>query len=323
MLCLAHTLATRASALARMQLGTQARSMLWWLCLFIIPVAGKWLIKHRGYADPRWWWLIVILVLGAVVGAVLLLPERLILHKIIALLLMPAGLLWLASWIVFLFVRMPRAARMMLFCAIILFTLAGNTWLGNILKWSLERPYVVHDPRSLEPFDAILVLGGGTGIGANERPQLSDSGDRVFLAAQLYLAQKTDILITSGQNITGNTDAALSLSAQTAALWTSIGIPPQGIMQLTEPRNTSEEMIAFQRLQREHGWQRIGLISSAWHLRRAMALAQKQGLHLIPLAADSRGGMPQWHAHELVPQGQGFLSVQRALWEYLGAAVGR
>jgi hypothetical protein len=39
---------------------------------------------------------------------------------------------------------------------------------------------------------------------------------------------------------------------------------------------TSDEARAFKRLQAKHSWERVGLLSSAWHLPRIMRLAKKE-----------------------------------------------
>ena len=67
----------------------------------------------------------------------------------------------------------------------------------------------------------------------------------------------------------------------------------------------------------------MALVSSASHLPRALALAQQAGPGVTPLGADWRGRPRAFQFHELVPQGEGFLEVQRACWEYLGRWVGR
>ncbi|MEM6279289.1 MAG: ElyC/SanA/YdcF family protein, partial [Verrucomicrobiota bacterium] len=86
-----------------------------------------------------------------------------------------------------------------------------------------------------------------------------------------------------------------------------------------EPRNTAEELAAVAALLKMHPeWKRVGLCSSASHLRRAFLQAESQGLELIPVPCDFRSASLPVSPLYLVPQAKGFRDVQTALWEYLG-----
>jgi uncharacterized SAM-binding protein YcdF (DUF218 family) len=103
-----------------------------------------------------------------------------------------------------------------------------------------------------------------------------------------------------------------------------MGIPEGAIVQVREPlRTTSDEIARYKALVEERGWKRVGLVSSAWHLPRALALCREQGLEVVPIPANHRG-RPAWPSPAyLVPQFDGFLDVQFACKEYLGRLVGR
>ncbi len=110
---------------------------------------------------------------------------------------------------------------------------------------------------------------------------------------------------------------------ETRALWRSVGIPDDAILPVAEPCwNTRDEIKAYARLQARFGWKRMGLVSSASHLPRAMALAAKAGLAVTPLGADRQGRTQAFQIQELIPQGAGFEINQRACWEYLGRWLG-
>ena len=97
----------------------------------------------------------------------------------------------------------------------------------------------------------------------------------------------------------------------------------EAILTLSQPRNTREEVAAYRELVERRGWQRVGLITSGFHLRRAMRLADAAGLEVVALPAESRGP-PAWEGlMSVIPSGAGFYRVHRASWEVLGAAVGR
>ncbi|HEX3133013.1 MAG TPA: YdcF family protein [Planctomycetota bacterium] len=143
------------------------------------------------------------------------------------------------------------------------------------------------------------------------------------MAAHLWYAGKAKVLVASGSSI-GDMEVERNLAAETAALWRGLGVAPEAIVQIPAGRvNTTQEIAAYAALIHERGWTRVGLISSAWHLPRALRLCRAQHLDLIPIGADLRGRFRSWSPIWLIPQNHGFDRIQHACWEYLGMLTGR
>jgi uncharacterized SAM-binding protein YcdF (DUF218 family) len=102
-----------------------------------------------------------------------------------------------------------------------------------------------------------------------------------------------------------------------------MGVAAEDIELIEGPRTTSEEIAALAELLAARDWQRVGVVSSAAHLRRVMALARRHQLQLVPLAADFRSTSLPLRPRDLVPQGQAFADISRVCWEILGMAAGR
>ncbi len=246
--------------------------------------------------------------------------------KFVGVCLMPAGLLWLAlfglGW------RLSKTGRTRLAVAAwglwLGYSLAGNVVVGKALVGWLERDFSRIDPLKLSPFDAVLVLGGGLEQHDHGQLCLGDSGDRVVLAARLYHAGKTGFLITSGPFLTQEEEKdRVSVPVLTAQMWQELGVAREHVLLLEGPRTTSEEIAAAEALFREHSWQRVGLLTSAYHLRRALRLCQRRGIEVTPLPANFLATTGRRRPKLLVPQAGGFSTIHRACWEILGAAVGR
>ncbi|MEI6607316.1 MAG: YdcF family protein [Verrucomicrobiota bacterium] len=255
----------------------------------------------------------------AVCGLLLLcsLPSLLIAKKIVALLVLPPGLLWLGLMVLAGWPGLRRGGRSLVALVLLGYTLTGNPWLGGWLLGCLESPYVaVSQPA--QRFDAICVLGGGSSARPDGTPQLGPAGDRLLEPARMFLAGKTEYLVASGLNVTDG-GGTRSLADDTAALWRDLGIPETAIIRLSEPRTTKEEILAYKALIAGRSWQRVGVCSSAWHLRRVEAICRNEGLLMIPLPADFLSGRLPWNPMYAVPQARGFHNVQKALWEYLGS----
>ena len=246
-------------------------------------------------------------------------------QKVIALLVMPMGLFWvlLLGGGVLACRRRRWRTGLIWFAAALLYAAAGNVHLGAALMAGLEGRMAPVDLATVQPFEVVFVLGGGSDEDPLGRPELGMCGDRVALAARLWHAGKVRLLVASGcsrDGVHGFSDAG----QQTRTLWLGLGVPDSAIRVVQEPCwITREEIAAYRRLQSRFGWRRMGLISSAWHLPRAMGLAGRAGLAVTPLGADWRGRRRPFQVRDLVPQPDGLLYVQWACWEYLGRWVGR
>ncbi len=126
----------------------------------------------------------------------------------------------------------------------------------------------------------------------------------------------------TGSSIEG-TDQPRDLARESVDLMRSLGIPDRALVPLKLPLNTSQEIPACRDLARDQGWKRVGLITSAWHMPRALRLSAAAGFAVVPLRSDHRGLMPPPSLLWLIPHERGFLRVQLACWELLGMAVGR
>lgn len=247
------------------------------------------------------------------------------LQKTLGLLAMPMGLVWLGllALVAWCWWRQHRGTAVMLAGLAVVYAVMGNVLVGGALVASLELHVPQIDLATVEPFEAVFVLGGGSELDLVGHPQLGSGGDRVAQAARLYNTGKARCLVASGRSdddLTGPRD----LAQETRALWLQMGVPATAIQTVTDPCwITREEIAAYQTLCRAKGWKRIAVVSSAWHLPRAMALAQAIGLTMTPIGADWRGRDQAWRCQDFVPTGQGALLVQLACWEYLGRAVGR
>jgi uncharacterized SAM-binding protein YcdF (DUF218 family) len=284
---------------------------------------GRALLQRRA-AWKRWHltcgWLGVAVLLAL---AVLLSPGAFELRKFVGACLMPAGLVWLGL-LALARVLARRAERWLAGAALglwLLLTVAGNVWLGSAALHWLQRGYTL-DPFEQGPFDAVVVLGGGVDVSDDGAPTLTAAGDRVVLAARLYHSGRTRVLAATGPFVRLAGATVTSTAAATATIWRQLDIPADSIVALEGPRATTDEVLAIKEAVAAHGWRRVGLLTSAWHLRRAMGLCRRFGVEAAPLPADPVS-KPRAKLRWVVPQEVGFQRVQDACWEILGALAGR
>lgn len=256
-----------------------------------------------------------------------------IVKKTIGLACMPTGLLWITGFatLLWLLAHGRHGPAGLVFGLWLLFSLAGNIWVGGALLNQLEAPYAV-DPSFEPPLDLLIVLGGGTTLRPDGEIQAGPSGDRIVRAARLFNAGKVRRLLASGTSVGGITQAKpRDLGDEARQIWVGLGVPDAAIITLPGPRNTAEEMavarawLTDQSLAdsalTEGALPRVGVLTSAWHLRRTLMQARHAGLDMIPVASDFRGGRAVPNLMGLVPSGHGFYRTRLAVWEYLGGLV--
>ena len=170
--------------------------------------------------------------------------------------------------------------------------LVGLVWLGvwsspafyGLLARSLEGEFPVQTAESLPQADAIVALGGGMGANTNASPyaEMWTGADRIWHAARLYHAGLAPLVICTG---TGS-----DVSSQT--LLADLGVPTNAVVFLTSARNTEEEARHVQAfLAPRDARPRLLLVTSAFHMRRALLMYQKYapGLDVAPAATDYDG----------------------------------
>lgn len=297
---------------------------------------------HERREGPQLWIHVAVqlLLLATVLGAVWGISGRPMLEKTLKELVSPLGLAWLVLgcgiWFS-LALRNGLAAVWMLIVWILL-TAGGNKFVADGLSQSLERPWLgFADPArptaggspnsaSSAPFDLVIVLGGGTGIDPALQPQLNAAGDRVMRAARMFHAGQTRRICVTGEQTFRSRVEDPDPAEEARDLLVSVGVPSESIVAL-RGQNTSREIECVREwLGRQSGsenW-KMGLLTSAWHLTRAMRLAQNAGLEKMePLPSCF---MTQPFAPEpsiVIPTAHKLEITGRMLNEYLGRWLGR
>lgn len=252
-----------------------------------------------------------------------------VVEKLLVRLVMPVGLVWLgltAAAAMALRRRVFRLSMMITACWLLL-TLLGNGTVSTWLISSLERPYLTADPFQEQPFDVVVVLGGGLSEAVGGRIQTNRAGDRVVLAARLYHMKRVREIWCTGTHIEVLNRNGTDPSAQAALLLKQLGVPGDAIREIGGI-NTAEELHELGRHGAEQ--QRVGLLTSAWHMSRALRLANRHGLDAAPVPADFATPREQPGGPGLgqclmavVPSADDLELTGVAVKEYLAWVVGR
>jgi len=216
------------------------------------------------------------------------------LKKIITLFFLPLHFALIAGTvgtILLLLRRREKLARFLLVAAVLALLVFSNKAVAILLIRPLESHYApIPDfadasavPVELASCRAIVVLGGGhsESAGFSRVNELSSySLSRLAEAIRvLHFLPPDARLIVSG-NAGKDKISHAQILAEAAA---SLGVSPERIIRLDTPRDTEDEA---RELHARLGGAPFALVTSAWHLPRAMALCRGAGGNPVPCPAD-------------------------------------
>lgn len=233
--------------------------------------------------------------------------------KIIAAFVLPPGCLVVALGALAVYLR-RRCRPAALACA----ALAGLTWIGSTRAFSdaLLRPLENAYSTPAKPDgDVIVVLGGGARGGgeaysASER-LFPGSLERVAAAFKLHRDTGLPLLVSGGAPAPEKSEASL------AALYLAeLGVPSAKVILEEASRDTRENAAYCVKICGEKGYKRPILLTSAFHMPRAVFLFRRAGAEVVPFPVARRAVSGKHPLRDYLPGGGE--ETARALNEYLG-----
>jgi uncharacterized SAM-binding protein YcdF (DUF218 family) len=214
-----------------------------------------------------------------------------IVSKILGFFAMPSNDLLVAGIIGLLLMRTKkslRAGRRLVAATIVLLLAFGLLPLGKLLMAPLEERFPPWDDGRGAP-DGIVVLGGVIEPEAGERPNsgVNEAAERITAVADLarkYPAARIlfsggDILLTRGRS---------SEAHVAGALLESFGIPASRLILEDQSRTTAENAAFSLPLAMPKPGERWLLVTSAWHMPRAVGAFRKAGFPVEAFPVDYR-----------------------------------
>jgi uncharacterized SAM-binding protein YcdF (DUF218 family) len=241
------------------------------------------------------------------------------LAKAAGLLLMPPGVL-IAGGVAALVMmgRYPRAARTLAVAVLVAAYLLSIRPVADSLIGTLEGQYPAlgHLPPEAE---AIVVLGGSQIPGSPDYPGpwLGDSSlQRLHYAARLARGNRLPVFTSGGTPL----DRGVPMGRTMARVLTDhLGIAPGRVVEETAARNTADHVPMLKPLL--NGRRHVVLVTTAWHMPRAMATFRAGGLAPIAAPTDFHPGYgAAFHWLDLVPSAAALDTSANAFHEYLGLA---
>ncbi len=242
-----------------------------------------------------------------------------LIKKIFISLFLPPGifivLLFLSG--IFFFFRGRRVAlsSFMIGLAMSLYLLSISP-VKDALLLPLENSYQI--PTHIRG-DAIVLLGGGANSTA---PDLTGKGapaedmmGRMVMAFRIHRKTNLPIIVAGGKSwrCKGRESPIVK------RFLVDMGVSPEKIFMDTASRDTMENAIQVKIILEQIGSRQPILVTSAYHMKRAVLSFKKVGLRVIPFPSDfkaSRGACRDWVA--FLPKIGSLMGSYRALKEYFG-----
>lgn len=216
----------------------------------------------------------------------------LLLNSFVTLLIAPLGtalLTWALAVVLSLRGR-KRSAQVLAVLAFMWLWCWSTPLASHWIRGQLEASYPPLPLAAVPAAQAVVVLGGTMDPPDALRPwpNLGQAADRVWHASRLFALGKAPVVLLSG-------GSDLSKSSQPEALgmrqfMLDLGVPASALLTEEFSRNTRQNAEMSAKLLRERGIQKVLLVTSALHMRRAVQLFEQQGLEVHAVATDHEVG---------------------------------
>ena len=204
---------------------------------------------------------------------------------------------------------------------------------SDALLRQLEDQAASLTPKSSPKADAVLVLGGGIGPAPAQGlgVEVNEAGDRLLCGVRLWKQGTAPVLITSGARVSFTPNDPIApeavLSQQLAQ---ELGVPASAVLINDQARTTAEEAQHINQLAADRGWKQLILVTSAFHMPRALASFKRQSdLEIFPVACDYRLDPQQQNQAfswgelliDLIPSSGSLKQTTQVLKEHLGLLI--
>lgn len=202
--------------------------------------------------------------------------------------------------------------------------LASMPALANRLAAALEGAHPPTPLAEVAPADAILLLGGASkpALPPREFPELVEASDRILYAARLFHAGKAPLVVASGGRLPWQRDAPPEADG-IAVLLQALGVPADAIVREAVSTSTHENCVQSKRLLDARGARDVLLVTSALHMRRALATCATAGLGVRAAPTDFQVAGAEARGGSILPDPEALLLTHLALKEQLGFLVYR
>ena len=200
----------------------------------------------------------------------------------------------------------------------LIFYIISTPIFSNLIMKKVEGEYFYRSINEIEEADAIVILSGIMRINEFEDDYIVEWGDidRFFKGIRLYDLKKSNLIVfTGGNNPYNKTKISEGKILEKFAL--KYGVKKEDIEITKDVLNTSDEAQAVFDLLGNN--KTIILVTSAFHMKRAKLLFERQGINVIPYKVDYKTPPEiEFNFIDFLPSSEGLRKTEIAFREIIG-----
>ncbi len=184
-----------------------------------------------------------------------------------------------------------RIAKILLSIGTLGLVILGFSPLGQVLMLPLEDRFPPADLEQFEEPAGIIVLGGGVDPRisvSRQQATLNAAGERLLAGVQLYRRYPSSTFIYSGGAGNGNSESQSEAGQVKRYIFPAFGIPLDNAIFEHQSRSTYENAWFTKKLLDNRSGQTWLLVTSAYHMPRAMGVFRKAGFRVSAWPTDYR-----------------------------------
>jgi len=231
------------------------------------------------------------------------------LKKLATSFILPPGFFIIIFLLIFILVKKNKLLRFIsIVMAFFIYSISIEP-IKDFLIIPLEKSY--SQPSELKG-DVIVILGGGI---YNSGTLKEDSINRLIEGYVLYKRIKTPIILSGG-----NTEGKIAEVTIMAKILRELGVNEKVIIEESKSRDTSENAKNVAKICKEKDFRKIILVTSAYHMKRAVILFKNKGFDIVPYPVDlKRDG--HYNLYSFLPKFSSFVNSTKAIREYIALLI--
>lgn len=203
------------------------------------------------------------------------------------------------------------------FCTLLFFSLKP---VSNILAYALENQYQPPSKEVISTIDKVVILGGGVLPSTVFRKNPEASGatySRLFNGVRIFKQSNAKMLVLSGAGEEEDNESNAEIMERLA---TELGVPEDAIIKETKSHNTFEHAIKFAKLFPKTDNMKIGIVTSAIHMPRAVQAFRKKVSQdaIIPIPVGYIYSPFEYNIESFIPSSDAFSTSSYAIHEWIG-----
>jgi uncharacterized SAM-binding protein YcdF (DUF218 family) len=194
-----------------------------------------------------------------------------------------------------------RKQRILVIDAIVLYLFSAPLLLGQFQHlWDYDRTSI----NTSTSYSCVIVLGGYASENkGTQQGYFNSAADRFIQGIELYTTGKAKHILLTGGN------SSIMPDGFREATWVSnevkkLNIPDSAVIQENQSRNTLEDASFSKKiLEQQHLTPPYLLVTSAFHMRRALLIFKKAGINVVPYPAAFSGDGSHVSIDSFIPDG--------------------